>query len=264
MQVCSACGYEFLPHVQRIRCGQCGRRIPADQEVCPRCGRDPHAERRFRARWLAAIVGALLVLCVGWFVYRMIATNTLARALGLAPATAGPPTVVVHVIYVVATTAAPMPTVTYTPTATSIPRVSPTPTRRGALTATATRRPTPAPGTYPAPQLTAPPNGALYSGPDATIALEWSPVAASGLRENEWYQISLTFTDRVGKLVSQVAWSKETRWVVRGDWWSQASPDTRTFQWQVSTVQIEGIDPYVSPTRAPTSPPSVVRTFVWN
>ncbi len=264
VQVCSACGYEFLPHLQRIRCGQCGRRIPADAVICPRCGADPGTEHRSRARWVVAgIVGAFLVVCLGWVVYRALTTDALARALGFALPTSGPPTQVIQVIYVIATTAAPTPTLTPIPIATATARFSPTPTRRGAPTATLTPKPTPAARTYAAPQLAAPPNGALYTSANANIVLEWQPVAASGLRENEWYQISVTFTGRDGKPVSQIAWSKETRWAVRGDWWSQASLDNRTFQWQVMTVQIEGIDPYASPTRAPLSPLSAVRTFVW-
>ena len=270
--MCLACGYEILLHHERVRCKHCGNRIPADAAVCPRCKADRSAELARGARHSripafvrvgAIIVGVLLLICVGWVIFRAITTNALVRVLGLYEPTRAP-TRVIQVIYVVVTPVPPTPTFSPTPSATPTPRVSPTPTRRGARTPSPAPAVTLPPGFYPAPQLLAPANTTVYNGADAVIILEWQSVAASGLRENEWYAISISYTARSGSPATQTRWSKETRWTVPKVWWNDAAPDARTFKWKVAVVRVEGVEPLASPSRTPISPDSVTRSFIWH
>ncbi len=264
---CAACGYELVTHQQRIRCSHCGRRIPADSAACPRCGADPRASRIPRAARLGAIVGALLLLvCVGWVIFRAITTNVLARTLGLNEPTRVP-TQVINVIYVVASPARATPTPSPNATATPTSRFSPTPPRRGA------RTPTPAPpkagptlaaGFYAAPQLIAPLNATVYEGANSVITLQWQPVSPNGLRENEWYYITITFTASDRSQSLRIGWSKETRWTVPTTWWNDAASDVRAFKWTVAVMRIVGADPLLSPNNTLTSPTSVTRIFFWN
>ncbi|HEX7593824.1 MAG TPA: zinc-ribbon domain-containing protein, partial [Anaerolineae bacterium] len=264
---CAACGYELVTHRQRMRCSHCGSRIPAASAKCPRCGADPRASRIPRAVRLGAVVLALLLLvCVGWVIFRAITTNVLARALGLNEPTRVP-TQVINVIYVVASPIPVTPTLTPSATATPTSRFSPTPTRRGARTptlATPAAGATIAPGFYAAPQLVAPLNATVYEGANSVITLQWQPVSPNGLRENEWYYITITFTASDRSQSLRTGWSKETRWTVPAAWWNDAASDARAFKWTVAVMRVEGIDPLISPNKTPASPNSAVRTFFWN
>ena len=264
---CPACGYELLPHRTRIRCKRCGSRIPADATVCPRCKGNPHAEHILPIvlRVAVGFVGVVLLICVGWIIFRVFATNTFVRALNLNPPTIVP-TKIVQVVYVVASPipATPMPTATITPTPTS--RFSPTPTKRGAKTATPaiTTTPTLLPGFYPMPQLLAPANTTVYAGADANILLEWLPVSPSGLRENEWYEIKLIYTARSNAPGEYRHYSKETRWTVQTAWRADLSPDARVVKWYVTVVRVDGLDPFASLNRTPISAVSAPWSFIWN
>ncbi len=264
---CAACSYEFIPRRARVRCNHCGKRVPADQLECPHCGKDPNASRiPFAARVVAIFLVAILIGCCGWIAFRAV---TVGFGANLAPPNPTP-TQVVQIIIVVATTAAPPPTAQLlpspTPTRTTTPtsRFSPTPTRRGAratLTPTVTR--TVPPPFYAAPRLVAPLNATIYTGADAAITLEWQAVAPSGLRENEWYLVSLAHTGGDGKPATRKGWSKETRWSVIRDWYADISPDARTVSWNVTVMRVEGADPFGAPS-TPGSPPSATQTFIWN
>jgi RNA polymerase subunit RPABC4/transcription elongation factor Spt4 len=264
---CPACGYELLPRRTRIRCKRCGSRIPADATTCPRCHGDPRQERvpSWLIRGAAIFVAVLVVLCLGWIIFRVLATNLLARVWNTHPPTTVP-TRVIHVVQVVATPVPPTPTGTATLTPTPTARFSPTPTRRGARTAppALTATPTLPPGFYPLPQLLAPANLTVYEGANANIVLEWLPVTAGALRENEWYEIKLTFTARGNVPGEYRHYTKETRWTVSTDWRGDLSPDARSVQWIVTVVRVEGLNPFASLQRAPISAPSASRTFIWN
>ncbi|MCI0476539.1 MAG: zinc ribbon domain-containing protein [Anaerolineales bacterium] len=264
---CPACGYELLPRRTRIRCKRCGSRIPADATVCPRCKNDPHKERipPILVRGVAIGVGIVLLICVGWIIFRAFATNTLVRALNLNPPTAVP-TRVIQVIHVVASPIPPTPTQTATITPTPTSRFSPTPTKRGAKTATPAISATPPlpPGFYPMPQLLAPANTTVYTGANANILLEWAPVSPNTLRENEWYEIKLNYTARNNTPGEYRYYTKETRWKVQTDRHVDLSPDARTVKWIVTVVRAEGLDLFASLNRAPISAPSAARVFIWN
>jgi len=268
---CDACGYQLIPHRTRAHCKHCGRRIPADAATCPRCGADrteeiaragrPSTVRRV-ARVGVLVFAALLLLCCGWVVFRALTTNTLARAFGLFEPIRTP-TRFVEVIYVVATTPAPTPT--NPPTATATANASATPTRRGARKQTPTPvGPTLPAGFYAAPILVAPANATVYQGASSAITLQWQPVSAIGLREDEWYFVSISFTASDGSQGSRTGWSKETHWDVPNDWWSEAASDARSFKWTVSVMRIDGADPTTTSSRTLASPNSVVRLFIWN
>jgi hypothetical protein len=205
----------------------------------------------------------MLLVCCGWVIFRAVTTNVFARALGLGESTQTP-TQFIQVIYVVATT--PRPTPSPTPNSTATSRFSPTPTRRGARTSTpAPIRPTPVPGFYNAPQLTAPANATVYSnGLNAIITLQWQPVSPNGLRENEWYYVTLTYVARDGTPGLRNGWSKETHFDIKGEWWNDAASDARMFKWNVAVMRIDGVDPLLSPSKTLVSPSSATRTFFWN
>ncbi len=264
MSACPACGYELLPHRSRVRCKRCGKRIPSDSVECPRCGADPRAGRvpPIVPRVLAVVVGLLLIACIGWIVFRAITTNVLGRVI--APGEPSRvPTQFVQVIYIVATPM--LPTLTPTPVASPTVRVTPSPTKRGARPVPTTVPITPASvGSYPAVPLIAPANMTVYSGAKAVIILEWQSVVPNGLRENEWYEIKVTFAARDGRPGERKSYSKELRWTVSSDLYRELSPDARTFNWNVNVVRVEGIDPLSSPNRTYISPPGVARAFIWN
>jgi hypothetical protein len=264
---CPACGYELLPRRTRIRCKRCGSRISADATICPRCKNDPRQERipPILVRGAAIGVGILLLVCVGWIIFRALATNTFVRAFNLNPPTSAP-TRVIQVIHVVASPIPPPPTQTATITPTPTARFSPTPTKRGARTATPAISATPTlpPGFYPMPQSLAPANMTVYSGGNANILLEWLPISANALRENEWYEIKLTYAARNNTPGEYRYYTKETRWTVRTDWRGDLSPDARAVKWLVTIVRVEGLDPFASQNRTPISAPSATRTFIWN
>lgn len=245
----------------RVRCVHCKNRIPAAATVCPRCQHDPRPRPIPPAVRIGALVLALALAlaCVGWVAYRALTTDVLSRALGGEPTR--PPTVV-QIFFVVATPVLPTPTIMLPPTLAPTPNVSPSATRRGAR-GTPSPIPTAPPPGYGAPQLVAPLNALIVPNIETPVVLEWQTVSPAGLRENEWYAITVAYTARDGKPATQTRWTKETRWNVPPDWHGDAAPDARVFRWQVSVVRVQGIDPIASPSRAPISPPSASRTFIW-
>lgn len=250
--------------VKRINCRNCGYRVPSDTAICPHCHVDPHRRRPLPSNLLLAVLLtiSLAFVCV---VVSLFLINPMAQfaALGLRPQ----PTAVVQIIYSVATqvpTATIAPTLTAHPTLTPSPRFSPSPTRKGAPTITVTPPPpSPTSSDYGTPKLTVPANNASFTGEETEIALEWQSVVAGGLRENEWYLVTVAYTGRNGSATTQSGWSRETRWVVKKDWWSDASLTARTFTWSVQLMRVVGANPYASPTTSPATPPSETRKFVW-
>ena len=263
--MCPACGYELIPHKPRIDCQHCGSRIPADATKCPRCGKDPRVERiPSNVRRIVFVpLAVVLVLCIGWVMFRAVTTNVLGRALGLDITPTRTPQIV-QVIYVVATSMP--PTLTPTRTNTPTPIVTPSPTRKGARPASTATPSVPAipSGFYPAVPLHAPLNTTVYTGANANIILEWLSVAPNGLRENEWYEIKLNFTARDGTLGERKSYSKETKWTVANDLYKEVADSARTFKWTVTVVRVDGIDPLSTTNRTPISIGGTTRTFIWN
>ena len=256
---------DALPKRKRINCSNCGYRVPADALACPHCRADP---RQWRVKWSNALllfVGALLFIYIGALVVRIF-TFAMTPIAKPEPTSTSTPTVRVALASDETATLTPItlpPTLPASATPTITSRFSPTPTRRGAPTSTPTlESPTPKFADYAAPRLTAPLNDAKFTGADTNIILEWQSVSFGGLRENEWYQIAVSYTSRNGAL-TQTVWSRETRLSVKKEWWSDAMPNARTFTWNIQVMRIEGADPYASLNRIPASPPSELLKFMW-
>lgn len=227
--------------------------------MCPRCGADPRPKSLPRALRIGALIAIALIAlaCSGWIAYRALTTDVLARGLGLIQPSRVP-TQIIHVLYVVATPIPPSPTFAPIATITPTPRVSGTPSRRGTPTVSA-----PVIGFYSAPQLIAPLNALIFNSVAEQVALEWRAVAPSGLHENEWYAITVAYTGRDGKPATHTHWTRETRWTIPKEWHAEIASDARTVRWHVGVVRVEGIDPITSPNRAPISPNSAQRNFIW-
>lgn len=218
---------------------------------------------------LALIVVVILTLC--GFALRATISDLLSQ-MGSVFEPPPPSTPILTIIYEVATPLSPtvslptieIPTIEPTATPTLPPLFSPTPTRRGGATFTPTRAlPTPTLPSYPAPKLVFPLDRTIYNGAEATINLEWQPISSNGLRENEWYFVSISYTARDGTATIQNSWSRETRWTVRGIAFKDIAADKRMFQWSVTIMRVEGTDPNNSAFRVPISPKSETRTFFW-
>ncbi len=236
---CPACGYVLIPHRARVDCKRCGRRIPVDVEKCPRCGKNPRTGGRSIAKYAAiVIISGLLLGCIGWIVFRTATVALIAKPTPIPPT---PYPTVIHIIQVIASPT-PLP-----PTLTPI-------SARGTVA--------PANTTYAAITLGAPPDRTIFAGGDAEIFLQWQGVSATGLRDNEWYEIQLTFTNRTGTLDDRRSVSKDTQWRVPVEFYRDISPAERTLNWNVRVVRASNANPLVG-TRTPINAPSVTRAFIW-
>ncbi len=260
---CAGCGYEFIPRRARVHCGHCGRRIPAEETLCPHCGKDPHPSRfPFSLRVSAIFLIAIALGCGGWLVIRAFGAGA---PVPIPPTSTSTPAILITVVVATPIPRTATPTLTPTRTATPTPtsRFSPTPTPRGTrATATRPATATPIPTLYPAPKLLAPLNTTIYTSADADITLAWQSISATGLRENEWYMIWLSYVARDGKRAEWKRWSKETRWNVIKDWYADIAADARTVSWNVTVMRVEGADPFGSPS-TPGSAPSATWTIIW-
>jgi len=59
-------------------------------------------------------------------------------------------------------------------------------------------------------------------------------------------------------------WTKETHWTVPTDWWGEIFAETRVFDWNVTIVRFQSINPFGSSNYIPSSPSSATRSFIWN
>ena len=117
--------------------------------------------------------------------------------------------------------------------------------------------PTPVPP-YAPPQLLVPPDGAVFSGADETIVLQWATVSV--LRSNEWY--ALTIFQPAGDVVSDTTYTRATAWRVPLDLLTTTGAETREFHWRVEVVR-ETRDRNGELVYQAGGPPSEVRTFIW-
>jgi hypothetical protein len=256
-----------IPKRRRINCSNCGYRIPSDAIRCPHCRQDP---RQFRLKWttvLLLIVSGALLIYLCFLVSRILfATQFSAAIVQPTPTPTQSVTPIITVVIQETATITPItlpPTLPASATPTMTSRFTPSPTRRGVPTATPTLgSPTPKPADYAAPKLAAPEDGASFSGADASIFLEWQAVSAIGLRENEWYLVTVLYVSRNGA----TTWTEKTReirWRAKKELWSDALANNRTFTWNIQVMRGEGANPYSSPNPTPASPSSETRTFVW-
>lgn len=139
----------------------------------------------------------------------------------------------------------------------TIPRSTPTPTPRVIEAST----PTPTPGImrYPAPPMLYPPDGAVFTGADATIALQWASVGI--LDEREYYALELIVPGAEGTQTIQV-YLRATSWRVPSELFPPETVDNRVFTWRILVVrQIGGGE---NATYRIISPAPRRRVFIWN
>jgi len=264
--LCPRCGARLRR--ESSTCRRCRKEIRSGLAVCPHCGED--LLRRSVPWKLIGSVGGVFGAAV--LVYLVLAFVPLPFQLPLltsAPiATATevilPPTptgtatprrptatptrraTATPVITETATLEA-SPTHTVTVTATSV--VTPTFTAEVAETATFSPRPTGTPAAYPtevvgygyaAPQLLRPadetdlPENQFNFSNGSDIDLAWEPVDSLG--ENQWYELSVTYTGLDGRQSAQVNWTKGTSFRVPLEWHDHIMGGEREVYWRVTVV----------------------------
>jgi LysM repeat protein len=114
----------------------------------------------------------------------------------------------------------------------TIPQSTPTPQPETVVSATST----PASGTsqYPAPAILYPPNGQVFSGPNALIPLQWASVGI--LDDLEYYQVELLppGADEGDAVYAQM---KSTLWRVPDELLPVDEPGEFVFWWRVQVVR---------------------------
>ncbi len=262
--VCPRCGVRLRR--ESSRCPRCKREIRAGLAVCPHCGEEL-AKRRIPWKLVASLGGVALAAVV---IYALRYFLPLPVNLALVSAPASPtPTEVILPPTPTPTetprppTATPTATVTFTPVITVTPTVTPTATSvtSSVPTETPTATPTQTPAfRYGVPQLLGPADGEEFSGSGEIIKLDWEPVATLG--EDEWYSIRLGYVNRNAvRIDAVVAWArnKDIPWRVDPSYYEDASPNGRTFEWQITIVW----DPDGDGQGQPISPPSETWMFRW-
>jgi len=139
----------------------------------------------------------------------------------------------------------------------TIPQNTPTPTLRIIEAAT----PTPTPGImrYPSPPMLYPPDGAVFTGADAIITLQWASVGILG--EREYYALELLTPGPEGSQTTQV-YLRATSWRISSDLFPPETVEDRTFAWRVVVVRQIGTDE--DATYRIISPAPRRRVFIWN
>jgi hypothetical protein len=262
-----------IPHLARIRCRHCGRKIRADVMVCPNCGRDP------RALSLPPLWPTLILLGLGVALVVLIWYN--ARLILLAfekepTLVAAPPTVTStwtpRLRVVVATeTPNPTPTETTSPTVTPSATLTLTLTLVPSLTATRTvtrQRPTntstPTVELFGAPIPYIPEDGERLSGSRKQIVLGW--VVPDNLPGRLWYRVQVDFLGRDNAPFTWCGFTQRGQLVFPQDYHDLSSPTDRTFRWNVQLTEPGNADPRESGCDLPFTPvsaPSATRTFFW-
>jgi lysozyme len=128
-------------------------------------------------------------------------------------------------------------------------------------TATPTSTPTPTPSStpsppYPAPQLLAPADGAIFAGGDTVILLTWASVGI--LRDNQVYLVEL---ERPDGSAPAAFTTQATSWRVPADLHPTGQQPTLT--WQVTVMQRLNPASPEPPEWKPLSPPTEARRFEW-
>jgi LysM repeat protein len=132
-----------------------------------------------------------------------------------------------------------------------IPQATPT----AVASPTVVRNATPTPvDRYSAPPLLYPADGAVLAEREAPVLLQW--VSVSVLRDNEWYEVSLSQPS--GGVVSGTIRTRATAWRVPLDLLQKAESEASEFRWRVQVVREIAEDTYEA-----VGAPSRHRTFVW-
>jgi LysM repeat protein len=114
----------------------------------------------------------------------------------------------------------------------TIPRNTPTPEPESISPVELT--PTPGITTYQAPPMLSPLDGAVFTGPDAVIALHW--VSVGILQDREYYEVELIVpTEEGSRSVSDRV--RATVWRLPTDLFPTDDVENRVFSWRVAVVR---------------------------
>lgn len=138
-----------------------------------------------------------------------------------------------------------------------IPQYTPTPGPEAGA-ASVSDMPTPV-MSYVAPDMLYPPDNATFSGPDATITLQWASTGI--LTDKEFYKLEFIVPTVEGKTTINI-YQRSTAWRVPEDLFPPADSEDRVCAWRVSVVRqvTSGSDP----TYKVIGLTGRRRTFIWN
>jgi hypothetical protein len=251
--------------------------------VCPNCGEDL-LRRRIPWKLIGGLGGVFGAAVLVYLVLTLVPlpfelpfvaaaptatpTEVILPPTPTATATLRPPTSTptrtATFTPVITATATVEVTPTRTVTATLTPQVTVTPGASPGLEETPTSTPTEAGGyLYPATQLRSPadesdlPENQFNFSYGSLIELVWGPVGTLG--ENQWYELSVSYTGRDGKQNSQVNWKKDNSFEVPLEWYDYIMGGEREVYWRVTVVSGT---PGTGAGRA-ISPPSETWMFRW-
>jgi RNA polymerase subunit RPABC4/transcription elongation factor Spt4 len=246
--ICPECG--TLLRRENRTCRRCRKEIRSGLAVCPYCGEDLLA-RRIPWKIVGALGGIAAVLIVGFVALSMIPVPFDLPFLAKAP-TATPTEVVLPPTPTATATprpptATPTRTPTFTPVITETATLEPTSTiisnptatpqgtatPLGSPTTLATDSPTPTSASgflFVAPRLVSPADESEFSS-GSTIELTWEPVGVLG--ENQWYEVSVSYTGRDGTMQTEGNWRKETSFQVSSQWYDDIMLGEREVYWNV-------------------------------
>jgi LysM repeat protein len=114
----------------------------------------------------------------------------------------------------------------------TIPRNTPTPEPETIVNV----EPTPTVGIagYPAPTMLYPPDGAVFTGPDQVVALQWASVGI--LQSREYYQVELIIPSEDQRITHQ-ATLRSTVWRVPAELFPPETVEDRRLAWRVFVVR---------------------------
>lgn len=260
-KMCPSCGTRLRR--ESSTCPSCKKEIRSGLVVCPHCGEEL-LRRRIPWKLVGGFGGLVAAAVVVYLVLTMVPLPFGLPFVAAAP-TATPTEVMLPPTPTATATQRP-PTATATGTATFTPVITATAWSTAAFTpvitatatitvsATATVTTTASPGPretppatpaespgfrYAAPVLLGPADesdlseGSFTFTEASIIELSWEAVGSLG--ENQWYSVSLVFTDRDGRPPEKVNWRKETAFEVPSDYYDEVGSDREVY-WSVTVV----------------------------
>jgi len=139
-----------------------------------------------------------------------------------------------------------------------VPQYTPTPEITPTVAVVQTGDQTPESARYNAPTPLYPPNGATFTGPTATVILQW--ISAGILEENEFYRVTLEFPTADGTETVQ-DYLRSTAWRASEEYFPDPALADRTCTWYVTIVRQTGTD--LNPRYVNISQSSETQTFIW-
>jgi LysM repeat protein len=113
---------------------------------------------------------------------------------------------------------------------------------------------------YPAPQLLAPPDGAIFEGEDAIILLQWASVGI--LEEDEWYVVRVLHVAE-GAVQPPLLWVKNTSLRLPTAYRPGADNPTALLRWDVTVMRQTGVTASGEKVGLQVGAASDTRNFFW-